>query len=61
MDRQRSKYFCEVLLKLRDAIRRKRPGQLLHRDNARPHVTRATQERTQELQWELLEQPGLGP
>jgi hypothetical protein len=32
--------YCEVLLKLRDAIRRKRPGQLargvlLHRSNAR--------------------------
>jgi histone-lysine N-methyltransferase SETMAR len=47
-------------LKLRDAIHRKRPGQLargvlLHHDNARPHTTRATQERIQELQWELLE------
>jgi hypothetical protein len=33
--------FCEVLLKLRDAIRRKRPGDLargvlLHHDNADP-------------------------
>jgi hypothetical protein len=53
--------YCEVLLKLRDAIPRKRPGQLargvlLHHDNARPHRARATQERIQELQWELLEQ-----
>jgi hypothetical protein len=35
--------YCGVLLKLRDAIRRKRPGQLprgvlLHHDNARPHT-----------------------
>jgi hypothetical protein len=46
--------YCEVLLKLRDAIRRKRPGQLarrilLHHDNARSHTVRATQERIQEL------------
>jgi histone-lysine N-methyltransferase SETMAR len=49
----------EVLLKLQDAICRKLPGQLargalLHHDNARPHTAQATQERIQELQWELL-------
>jgi hypothetical protein len=54
--------YCEILLKLRDAIRRKRPGQLargvlLYHDNVRPHTARATQERIQELQWELLEYP----
>jgi histone-lysine N-methyltransferase SETMAR len=51
--------LCEVLLKLRDAILRKRPGELargvlLHHDNARPHTARTTQERIQELQWKLL-------
>jgi hypothetical protein len=35
--------YCKVLLKLREAIYRKRPGQLargvlLHHDNARPHT-----------------------
>jgi hypothetical protein len=30
-------------------------GVLLRHDNARPHTARATQERIQELQWELLE------
>jgi histone-lysine N-methyltransferase SETMAR len=54
--------YCEVLLELRDAISRKYPGQLargvqLHHDNARPHTARETQERIQELQWELLEHP----
>jgi histone-lysine N-methyltransferase SETMAR len=54
--------YCEVLLMLRDAIRRKRPGQLarrvlIHHDNARPHAARGIQERIQELQWELLEHP----
>ncbi|PNF40231.1 hypothetical protein B7P43_G07076 [Cryptotermes secundus] len=53
---------CEVLLKLRDAIRRKRPrklarGVLLHHASARPHTARAAQKRIQELQWELLEHP----
>jgi hypothetical protein len=47
--------YFEVLLKLRDAIRRKCPGHLLHRGNARPHTVRATQKRIQELKWELLE------
>jgi histone-lysine N-methyltransferase SETMAR len=54
--------YCEVLLKLRDKLLSKRPGQLarvvlLHHDNARPHTARATQERIQELQWEHLEHP----
>jgi histone-lysine N-methyltransferase SETMAR len=52
--------YCEVLLKLRDSMRRKHPGQvaigvLLHHDNARPHTAPPTQERTQELQWEPLD------
>jgi histone-lysine N-methyltransferase SETMAR len=54
--------YYEVLLKLRDAIRRKRPGQLAREvlpryENVRPHTAPATQERIQELQWELHEQP----
>jgi histone-lysine N-methyltransferase SETMAR len=56
----------EVLFNMRDAIRRKRPGQLargvlLHHDNARPHTARATQEIIQELQRELLEHPPYSP
>jgi histone-lysine N-methyltransferase SETMAR len=58
--------YCEVLLKLLDAIRRKHPGQLargvlLHHDSAWPHTARETQERIQELQWELLEHPPYSP
>jgi hypothetical protein len=54
--------YCEFLLKLRDAIRRKLLGQLvrgvlLHQGNVRPHTTRATQERSQELHWKILEHP----
>jgi histone-lysine N-methyltransferase SETMAR len=40
-------------------------GVLLHHDNARPHTAPATQDRIQELQWELLEHlpysPDLAP
>jgi histone-lysine N-methyltransferase SETMAR len=30
---------------------------MLHHDNVRPHTARATQERIQELKWQLLEYP----
>jgi histone-lysine N-methyltransferase SETMAR len=58
--------YCEVLLSLVEAIHRKLPGQLervvlLHHDNARPHTVRATQERIQELQCEILEHPPYNP
>jgi histone-lysine N-methyltransferase SETMAR len=58
------------MLKFWGSILRKRPGQqargeLLHHDNARPHTDRVTQERIQEIQWELLEHlhysPDLAP
>jgi hypothetical protein len=47
--------YCEVLLRLQDAVHRKLPGQLvrgvrLQHDNARPHTAQATQERIQEPQ-----------
>jgi hypothetical protein len=53
--------YCDVLLKLQNAISRKPPGQLargilFHHDNTRPHTVRSTQERIQELHWELLDQ-----
>lgn len=48
------------------AIRRKRPGLLtrgvlLHHDNARPHMARLTQERIDELGWQLLQHPHYNP
>jgi hypothetical protein len=62
--------YCEVMLKLHDAIRRKIPGQLarrilLHRDNARLHtaVSRNMSEGLADCSWsskELgLNKPGL--
>jgi histone-lysine N-methyltransferase SETMAR len=61
-----SALYCEVLLKLPDAICRKHPDQLargvlLHHDDARPNTARATQERTEELNWKLLEHPPYSP
>jgi histone-lysine N-methyltransferase SETMAR len=56
-----SALHCEVLLRLQDSNRRKRPGQLLHHDNARPHTAQSTQERIQEPQWELLYHPPYSP
>jgi hypothetical protein len=54
--------YCEVLLKLREAVYRKPPSQLargvlLHHENAKHHTAQGTQERIQELRWELLEHP----
>jgi histone-lysine N-methyltransferase SETMAR len=58
--------YCEVLLMLRDAIRKKRPGLLtrgvlLLHDNARPHTARLTRERIDQLGWKLLEHPAYSP
>jgi histone-lysine N-methyltransferase SETMAR len=55
-----STLYCEVLPKLQDVIRRKHAcqlarGVLLNHDDLRPHTVQATQERIQEVQWELLE------
>jgi hypothetical protein len=49
--------YCEFLLMDRDALRRSLPDELARGDNARPRTARATQERIQELQWELLGNP----
>jgi hypothetical protein len=54
--------YCEVLWKLCKLICRKLAGKLprevlLHHDNVGPHTARATQERIQELQWELQHSP----
>jgi hypothetical protein len=60
-----SALYCEILLKLRDAVRRKLPDQLvrgvlLRHDNARPHTAHATQD-SGELLEHLPYSPGLAP
>ncbi|UYV65434.1 hypothetical protein LAZ67_3004375 [Cordylochernes scorpioides] len=53
---------CEVLTKLRAAIKRKRPGLLsrkvlLVHDNARPHAARTTQTLLENFKWEIFTHP----
>jgi histone-lysine N-methyltransferase SETMAR len=48
-------------MKFKENVQAKRQGVLFHPDNARPHSARATHERFQELQWELLEHPRYSP
>ncbi|UYV66139.1 hypothetical protein LAZ67_4000414 [Cordylochernes scorpioides] len=54
--------YCEVLTKLRAAIKRKRPGLLsrkvlLVHDNARPHAARTTQTLLENFKWEIFTHP----
>jgi histone-lysine N-methyltransferase SETMAR len=58
--------YCEVLLKLRDIIRRKLPGQLtrgvlLHHDNGQTPYSPSNRGEDEELQWELLDHPPYSP
>jgi hypothetical protein len=58
--------YCEILLKLRCEVSRKYLGKQdrelsLHHENAKPYTARATKERIQELQLELLEHPPYRP
>ncbi|UYV63239.1 hypothetical protein LAZ67_2003519 [Cordylochernes scorpioides] len=54
--------YCEVLTKLRAAIKRKRPGLLsrkllLVHDNARPHAARTTQTLLENCKWKIFTHP----
>ena len=58
--------YCETLAKLKEAIRRKRPGQLrdgvvLLHDNATPHTANLTQQWLQRFGWETLPHPPHSP
>ncbi|UYV82271.1 hypothetical protein LAZ67_21001522 [Cordylochernes scorpioides] len=58
--------YCEVLTKLRAAIKRKRPGLLsqkvlLVHDNARPHAARTTQTLLENFKWEIFTHPPYSP
>ena len=59
-------YYCEVLDRLRAAIKSKRPGVLtkgvfLIHDNARPHSARITQEQLKKFEWTVFEHPPYSP
>ncbi|UYV82439.1 hypothetical protein LAZ67_21002171 [Cordylochernes scorpioides] len=54
--------YCEVLTKLRAAIKRKRPGLLSRKvslvyDNTHPHAARTTQMLLENFKWEILTHP----
>ncbi|UYV67662.1 hypothetical protein LAZ67_5001511 [Cordylochernes scorpioides] len=58
--------YCEVLTKLRAAIKRKRPGLLsrkvlLVHDNARPHAARTTQTLLENFKWKIFTHPSYSP
>ncbi|GFS12549.1 histone-lysine N-methyltransferase SETMAR [Elysia marginata] len=58
--------YCSILERLRDAIRRKRPGLLrrgvvLQGDNATPHSANLTQQWLQRYGWEILPHPAHSP
>lgn len=58
--------YCTTLGRLRDAIRRKRPGLLttgvlLLHDNARPHTATATRDLLQRFRWQVLDHPPYSP
>ena len=58
--------YCQTLDKLREAIGRKRPGQLtngviLQHDNATPHTARVTQGWLEKYGWEILPHPSHRP
>ena len=58
--------YCESLNRLKEAIRRKRPGLLregvvmLH-DNATPHTTNLTRQWLQRFGWQVLSHPPYSP
>lgn len=62
-----SERYCEQLVKLSDALKLKRPylvnrkGVIFHQDNARPHVSIMTQQKLNELGWEILTHPPYSP
>ncbi|UYV62508.1 hypothetical protein LAZ67_2000896 [Cordylochernes scorpioides] len=58
--------YCEVLTKLRAAIKSKRPGLLsrkvlLVHDNARPHAARTTQTLLENFKWKIFTHPPYSP
>lgn len=59
-------YYCDLLDRLRTAIKNKRPGLLskgvfLIHDNARPHSARITQEKLTNFRWQVFQHPPYSP
>ncbi|GBM94697.1 hypothetical protein AVEN_116999-1 [Araneus ventricosus] len=58
----RQAVYCNIVSKLRNTIRRKRPGQLtggnlFHHHNDLSHTARFTKEKIDEFPWQLIQHP----
>ena len=55
-----STVYCQQLMRLKQAIKKKRPelinkkGVVSHHDNARPHISLVTRQKLRKLGWEIL-------
>lgn len=62
-----SDLYCQQLIRLKQAIEKKRPelinrkGIVYHHDNARPHTSLMTRQKLRELGWEVLMHPPYSP
>jgi [histone H3]-lysine36 N-dimethyltransferase SETMAR len=62
-----SKTYCEQLDRVEQALIQKHPslvnrkGVLILQDNARPHVSKETRQKMEQLKWELLPHPPYSP
>jgi hypothetical protein len=59
--------YCQQLGRVNECLKEKRPhlvnrkGVVFHQDNARPHVSKMTQQKIKELNWEILDHPLYSP
>ena len=62
-----STLYCQQLMRLKQAIKKKRPelinkkGAVFHHDNARPHIALVTRQKLSEFGWEVLMYPLYSP
>ena len=62
-----STFYCQKLMRLKQAIKKKRPelinkkGIVFHHDNPRPRISLVTRQKLRELGWEVLMHPLYSP
>jgi histone-lysine N-methyltransferase SETMAR len=62
-----SEVYCQQLDRVNERLKEKRPhlvnrkGVVFHQDNAHPHVSKMTQLKIKELNWEILDHPPYSP
>jgi hypothetical protein len=62
-----SEVYCQQLDRVNECLKANRQhlvnrkGVVFHQDNARPHVSEMTQQKTEELNWEILDHPPYSP